>query len=292
LANAVSPTILTFRKELGMVVGLYTGLLALIALDSDFQPFVLLRIALGVVAIFCLPGYFIQAAAFPHRHSLSHHERVFIALGLSIAPVLPISLFFDGVLNIPITLPIVLLVETGLTAAAMLVAWLRRRAVREDDRFMLRVQAGRWALPQKPVDRIIYGVLFLALAAALALIALINVLTGPAQQFTEFYIVDEAGLAEDYPRGAVVGEPLIVLVGVHNVEGTPLEYRVEAYYNETLMGTLPPFTLNNAERSEQPLTFTLAAVDANARVEFLLYRTGDPTPYRGLRLWLDARAAP
>lgn len=286
------PQTLTFRKEIGVVMGVYVVLVTLIILDSQFQPLVLLRIVLGVITVMCIPGYFIQAAAFPHRHSLSHHERVFIALGLSIASLLPISLLIDGVLNIPITLPVVLIVEIGLTATAMLAAWLRRRGVREDDRFMIRFTLRRMLLPQKRLDRLMYAVLFLALAITLSLIIAINALPGPSQQITEFYLVDTAGFAEDYPRSAMVGEPVTVLIGAHNIEGVSLEYYVEARYNDAVIETLPPFRLNSDERSEQPLTFTLTAVDANARVEFLLYRTGDTTPYRSLRLWLDVRAAP
>jgi len=97
-------------------------------------------------------------------------------------------------------------------------------------------------------------------------------------------------LAENYPREAVVGQPVTVTVGITNREGIPAGYRVEVVNGEHLVGQAGPVRLEAGVTDERPVIFVPTEVGDDVRVMFLLYRDGGEEPYRSLRLWLKVKA--
>jgi uncharacterized membrane protein len=119
----------------------------------------------------------------------------------------------------------------------------------------------------------------------------VAVLPKPGERLTEFYALGSAGLAESYPREVVVGEPVEVVVGIANAEGVSAEYRVAVVSEGRALAAAGPLQVPAGERIEQVVRFAPDRVDADTRVELLLYRDGSTTPYRALRIWMSVRNA-
>jgi len=223
----------------------------------------------------------------PHSPLAAVRLLLGLAFGLSIAAVPPIALILDklpwGLRLWPIVTALALFILVCSTVAIA-----RRQRLPDEERFMLVVEMdvkGWWAA-QDRTGRILYGVLALALLTAAASATAIVVLPKPGERFTEFYLLGPEGLAENYPRQAVVGQPVTVTVGIANQEGVPAGYRVEVRNGDHLIGQAGPVQLNSGGTTEMPVTFTPVDVGDDVKVTFLLYRDGGAQPYRSLRLWL------
>jgi hypothetical protein len=105
---------------------------------------------------------------------------------------------------------------------------------------------------------------------------------------TEFYMLGPQGLAQDYPRATTFGAPVGVLLGVHNVEGRPMEYRVVARDAGTDLAAVAPFQVATDDTWTGQLSIPLAAYGFGQEVDILLFRTDDDSaPYRQLTLIVD-----
>ncbi len=80
------------------------------------------------------------------------------------------------------------------------------------------------------------------------------------RRFTEFYVLDPGGKAEDYPTNLKIGEEGEVIIGIVNHEYTNSSYHLEVRLNGN--GTV---------------------------ISFLLYKGGGKEIYRLLHLWLDVK---
>jgi len=285
---------MTIHKEFFIIAALGLLLLGLIAAGVQGlpAPLPMLRLLLGLAFVLFVPGYTLQAALFPRAGDLDGPERLALSFGLSIAVIPPIALVLD---KLPWGLrPWPIVAAEGLfIGVCSVIAWARRRRLPEDERFVLTVEVdvkGWWAA-QDRTNRVLYGILAGAfLTAAVSAIAII-VLPKPGEHFTEFYILGPEGLAENYPREAVVGEPLTVTVGAVNREGVPAEYRVEVVNGNHLVGRAGPVQLEPGEIDERAVVFVPAEVGDDVKVMFLLYRDEGVEPYRSLRLWLKVKTA-
>jgi len=281
IKNELIPIILLGLILVGLITAGVQGLPA---------PLPMLRLLLGLAFVLFVPGYTLQAALFPRRDDLDGPERLALSFGLSIAVVPPIALVLDklpwGIRLWPIVVSLALFILTCST-----VAWYRRQRLPDQERFVLTVEVdvkGWWAA-QDRTSRILYSILALALTTAFLSALAIIVLPKPGERFTEFYILGPEGLAENYPREAIVGQPVTVTVGITNREGVPAEYRVEVRNGVHLIGQAGPVRLGSGETDEKPVTFVPAEVGDDVKVMFLLYRDGEQDPYRSLRLWLKVK---
>ena len=294
--------ILTIRNEFIPIAVLGLILLALIALGVQGlpAPLPLLRLLLGLVFVLFVPGYTLQAALFPRADDLDGPERLALSFGLSVAVVPPIALVLDK-LPWGIRLWPIVIGEGLLIGVCSLIAFARRRRLLAGERFLLVVEMdmrGWWAA-QDRTNRVLYAILAGALLTAAVSATAIIVLPRPGDYFTEFYILGKEGLAEDYPREAVVGEPLGVTIGLVNHEREERVYRVEVWAvdpwtegKRVLVNQTGPITLPRKHGREWPLTWHMPWAGDDQIVEFLLYTAGEPEPYRQLRLWLNVKEAP
>jgi uncharacterized membrane protein len=284
-----TPHRISLRIEM-LAVAIAGGLLlVLIAADAAMtQPLLgVPRAALGLVFALAVPGYFIQAAAFPRIGQIDALERAMLSLVLSIAAVPPLALLLEWTPGLRVDLPGIV---TALGAACTLViaiAWRQRARVPQAERCTLALP---YRLPElraprlSPVNGLLIAVMLAAGVVALIAMGVLLLGTGPGQHFTEFYVLNPDGLAENLPRTVRAGDALALRVGVMNREGTTVTYRVTVSAGDATLEALPPVTLNDGETRIIPLTLDLALPVGEQDVRVTLYRDDSPQPYRQLHL--------
>ena len=278
-------------------------LLGLIALGVEGlpAPLPLLRLFLGLFFVLFVPGYALQAALFPSGAAraeasgggLDGPERLALSFGLSVALIAPLALILDR-LPWGIRLWPIVVGETIVIVTCSAVALWRRRRLPPVERFVLEidVDARGWWAAQDRTTRVLYGILAAALLVGLFSAAAIILLPKPGEQFTEFYVLGPAGLAESYPFEAAPGEPLAVTAGIANREGVAAEYRIEVRAGKEAIDGAGPLRLEDDEVWEGPIHYALAEPGDDQEVYFLLFRDGGGEPYRSLRLWINIKGLP
>lgn len=260
----------------------------------------LVRVPLGLVAVLLAPGYALQAALFPRRDELDGVARAGLSIGLSVALVPPAALLLD---RLPWGIrpwPIVVLLAAWIALVALVAALRRRRLLASGAAYTpaLPDLAGWWRGLALRAQLAVLGAA-LALTALAGLAAVSLALPPPSSYLTEFYVLGKAGLAEDYPRTAAVGETLAVTMGITNREREARSYRVELWAvdpwqaeRRQLVATAGPVALAPGATHEQPISWAMPWAGDDQTVELLLFSGEDPAPYRRLKLWLNVQAAP
>jgi uncharacterized membrane protein len=254
-----------------------------------------LRLTLGLLYILLVPGYTLLAALFPRADSLTGTVRLALSISLSVAVIPIIALLLDST---PWGLRLwpVVISEASTILLFSLAALVRRARLPRTERFLLSMEIDLkgWWFSQDKGNRIVVIVMLGIFVAALSSAAAILLLPKPGEHFTEFYILGPEGLAENYPRQIVVGEPVTVTIGLTNLEAGDRNYRVEVWAIDPWEGDrrqmtaeIKPFTLPADQTFEYPLTWTMPWEGEDQQVEFYLLVNGQPEPYRKLRIWLD-----
>jgi len=139
-------------------------------------------------------------------------------------------------------------------------------------------------------DKALTAVLVLVVLVVLGAIGYAIAKPKVGQKFTEFYILGLEGRAADYPETLNVGQEGTVTIGIVNHEHQEVNYRVEVLLNAEKADEVGPVMLEQNEKYEETVTFTLYQAGENQKTEFLLYKNGDTEPYlEPLRLWIDVK---
>lgn len=254
-----------------------------------------LRISLGLIYIFYIPGYLLQAGLFSRHEDLDGIERTGLSLGLSVALVPVLALILD---RLPWGLrlwPIVIGQALMILLLAFIAGW-RRWSVGAEVAYSpdLHVHPGDWWRGLGIADRRLYLLAAGALLFAGLVAAWVFWVPSPDEFMTEFYMLGKDWLAEDFPRQAQVGEPLSVTVGIHNLERATHVYRVEAWAvdpwdedRRELVASSETVPLAREAEIEWPLLWNMSWAGDDQQVEFFLYIDDQPEPYRRLVLWLN-----
>jgi uncharacterized membrane protein len=259
-------------------------------------PLGILRLLMGLAYILYAPGYCLTAALFPAADDLDGIERAGLSLGLSVAWVSILALVLD---RLPWGLRLWPIFFGELLSMLLFMAFALWRRARQP-RAMAYAPQMDWrprpwwgGLPrlEKRVCLLCAGALIIAGLAA----AWVFLVPSPDEFMTEFYILGKEGLAEDYPREALVGEEVKVTMGIGNLEREPMRYTVEVWAvdpwgdKRELINTMGPFSLEPEQSVEQPVFWSMPWAGDDQIVEFLLYAGGQEgdEPYRLLRLWMN-----
>ena len=248
-----------------------------------------LRIGLGLPFVIFFPGYTLLSALFPERDDLSGIERVALSFGLSIAVVPLIGLILNytlwGIKLYPILTSITLFIIV--TSA---VAWYRQRKLPATDRFSVTFEA---SLPNRggttKLDRALSISLVVVIVAALGCLGYVIAIPKPGEKFTEFYILNIEGKAENYPQQVILGEPVDIVRGVVNREYQPASYRVGITIDGVENSQVDIGTLAHEEKREKRVSFIPQLAGEKRKVEFHLYKNGEDEPYfeDPLHLYID-----
>lgn len=110
----------------------------------------------------------------------------------------------------------------------------------------------------------------------------------PDTPMTEFYLLDSAGLAENYPLAAQNGEKLSLQYGIVNYEREPGNFEVYVQKDDAVIGMSQAFTLNPDESKEENILFQIPE-DAAGKTKIYFNLLRDHKLYRSLYLWIDIK---
>lgn len=234
--------------DLALVSSLSVGTILLGSVVDGASTLGPVRIALGVLFVFFVPGYALTALLFPAARPdgnpgaadgrgglVSPFEMVVLSVGLSIATVPLVGLLLSAT-EWGVGQGTVLGALTLFVVLAVVVAAIRRSRLAAGERFS--VDYGALADRLAAITTLRSGGPSSTLNLFVAVALLVSMgLTGAAlagapdgERYTEFYLLsaNDAGelVADDYPRTLSVDEPTTLYVGIGNHEGQPTDYTV------------------------------------------------------------------
>jgi uncharacterized membrane protein len=256
-------------------------------------PFSWARIGLGLAAVLLMPGYALTEALLPDRGDADRVTLAALSVGLSVA-ILPIltlllSVLPWGIRPVPMVSALSLWIVTFCTVAVY------RRATTVLAGPPWKPSSGApfewWAALGRSHSR---RFVLVALASAAILAWLVAHITAPSTQPTEFFMLGKHGQVQDYPRDAAIGSSLSITIGITHREPGEQTYLIEGWVvdrwpaeRRALVVREGPLTLSSGDEVIRNLTWRMSSAGDDQEVEFLLFRSDDPKPYRRLQLWLD-----
>ena len=253
------------------------------------------RTILGIPMVLFLPGYALIAALFPRKNDLDGIERLALSFGLSIAvvPLIGLGLNFTpfGIRLVPILISL-----SVFTLAMLLIAYIRRSKLSEEERFevpfsyMYSSLRSEIFISRKGVDRILSIILILSIVASIIILIYVIVTPKQGEKFTEFYILGDNGMAQGYPTRLEPGKTSSVIVGITNQEYVLTNYTLNISLENNTLKTIHVQLMHNSTWEEKVL-FIPEKTGDNLKLEFLLYKEDNLTaPYRDLHLWVNSVA--
>lgn len=272
-----------------IIVYLFTTLVFLTIPPLDGT---VIRTILGIPLVLFIPGYVLVAALFPEKKDLDGIERVALSFGLSIAvvPLIGLGLNFTpwGIRFVPIVAALAIF-----TLSLLIIANFRRQKLPSKKRFevpfkdVLSGMKEELQKPQNRTDKILTIILILSIMVSLFTLVYVIVTPKQGEKFTEFYLLGAGGKAADYPKEVTSGAPINLIVGIVNHEYSGVNYTLKVQIeNSTFLERR--IMLADNETWEQPVNFTINTTGSNLKLEFLLFREGNETPYRETHLWINS----
>ena len=143
-------------------------------------------------------------------------------------------------------------------------------------------------LGQDRPSQILTIILIAAIVAGLTALGYTLATTYESEKFSEFYILGQDGLAENYPAKLTVGERASVIAGISNYEGKESSYRLKIVMENKNIAELGPILLADDETWEDSVFWIPEVAGDNQKVEFSLYKDDDVQPIlEPLHLWVD-----
>jgi uncharacterized membrane protein len=248
-------------------------------------PTNVLRIVIGLPFVLFFPGYVLITVLFPRKESLSDIERIALSFGMSLA-VVPLNGLLLNYLPWGINLHSILISLSIFIVAMSIIAWLRQRRLSEDEKFSVTVNIGTWG-KQTPLGKVLSIVLVFTVLGLLGVLVYTIAVPRTSEQYTEFYVLNSEGKAEDYPENIVLGETGSVILGIINHERLPTTYTVDIQIDGSGLGMIGPITLQDEEKAEVIAEFTPQTTGDRQKVEFLLFKDDSAEPYLNLHIWIN-----
>jgi uncharacterized membrane protein len=246
-----------------------------------------LQVILGLPVVLFIPGYVLLSALFPDKGSLSGVERIAFSIGLSIAiaVIIGVILHFTpwGIALYPL-----LISFTVFIIVVAFVAWHRSLQSYEELGITINIDLSRWR-EMAGLDKTLSLSLVIAVLIAMGSISYVIAVPKQQQLFTEFYILNTEGKAEDYPKQVVLGKPVEINISIVNHEDMVLSYMVDIRINGIENSQVSTEELANGDKWQEIVSFIPQSFGVGQKVEFWLYRTGEAEPCleESLYLYLD-----
>jgi uncharacterized membrane protein len=280
-----------FPNDLALVIFLTLLCIPFVLIPplNEISP---IRIILGLPLVLFLSGYALIATLFIRKDDLDGIERVALSFGLSIAitPLLGLALNYTP---FGIRLTPILIVLSVFTISFAIGAYVRRSKIPEEDSFVVDFGAffksiELFKATDTKIGTALKVILIISIALAICMTVYVTITPKQSEKFTEFYVLDQNRMAEDYPTNLTVGEEEEVITGIVNHEYAPVNYQLEVRLNGELTGE-KSIELNHNETWEDPFTFRATRAGEDQKLEFLLYKERVKEVYRSLHLWVDIK---
>lgn len=295
-----------------LMVDILTVLLILAIL---LFPSIIARIILGIPFLLFFPGYALVSALFIEKKTMENLEKLALSFGMSIAVIALIG-FGLNYTNWGIRLEPVIYSVASFIIAVSAIALIRRAVIL--NKLSLTTEL-KFRLPGWESSKLNKSVSIFLIAAILGAVSVLGYnIAAPkiGENYTEFYILGLNGKAQSYPtqflikQGQVTGisydagETIIdgtqgtITLGIVNHEQQKATYSIttiidgkqtDIYYAGKSLNRVGPIELKQGEKWEHELGFTPQHTGDNQKVEFLLYKGSDTSPYNSLHLWVNAK---
>lgn len=265
-----------------LLVVVVAALLAAFSVALPLPP--VIRLPLGVLSVLLLPGYSIGVALFPGP-DLDGPERMALSLALSLgvvavgAPLLnltPAGLRPDAIV----------LSVTGVTQAAVAVAWWRRRGRQTSDAELGSRSVSALISWGSGRRRAVGLGLFVMVAVGLLVFAVPT----PRQAATEFFLLGPNGDVNALPGRVTAGAPTTITVGISSQEGSTEPYRIVVESVSARLAEIGPIAVAPGMTWTGDIQFSLASPGDDQEVRIVLFKGSGAEPYRTLRLEFNASA--
>lgn len=244
------------------------------------------RLILTIPLLLFAPGYAIVSAFFPGKSGPSGIERITYGVVLSIAVVMLDGLLLNYIWSIDVY-PLLITLE-GLTLVLLIIAWLRRRSLTEDERLVFRSGASRYV---SWID----GGLAVLLALAVIGAGAVAVYAGAknTQPYSEFYLLGAEGKAAEYPQSLEVGQKAQLTLVVSNHEQQSMVYTIKINQQggrvliDGYEQNEASLTLASGQALTYAITFSFDNTGDAQKLEFDLYKANEADIYLQTYLKLD-----
>ena len=250
-------------------------------------PSNVLRIIIGLPFLLFFPGYTLMAALFPKKNDLDGVERIALSFGLSIALSALIGFLLNytpcGIRFYPILLSLSFFIFV-----TSVITYYRRYRLPVEKCFIpsFRISLPRWA-GLSNIDKVLTIVLILSILTALGVLSYTITTPKSGERFTEFYVLGPEGKAENYPHELMLGEKVILNLGIVNHEAQEMKYDIEVRIDGAEYKKVGSLILNNEEKWENRISFIAQKVSNNQKVQFLLYKNEEHKPSETLHLFIN-----
>lgn len=249
---------------------------------------------MGLFLMFFLPGYALIAAVYPRQDDLKGVVRLVLSFSISyfLTSVTGLILNYTPLGN---NINYILLILSALTLILIGAAFLVRRHIQEEDRFLIPVKISDFPHITSASfsvggsrNRNILLVIVIIITALLVATPTYELMKPTEKvKYTEFYVLGPDGNnISTYPQNLTTGEIGTVTMVLVNHENTNTTYRIVTTSNQTVMDEIN-VTLKPNEKKEIPYNFT-AGESGNKKIEFLLYKLPNITDvYLSHSFWLN-----
>ena len=244
-----------------------------------------LRIILGLPFVLFFPGYTLLSALFPRKNSLKDIERLALSFGLSIAVVLLIGLALNYT-SWGITLNSILYSLSAFVAITSIVAWFRQWKLPNEEKFIFYLEFASWG-KRNLGEKILSIILVFVILGTIGVVVYTIAVPKTGERFTEFYVLDSEGKAENYLDTIFLGQGGKVVLGIINHEHETTTYRIEIVIDGENTGEVGPVSLESEAKWEQVVTITPVKKGDKQKAEFLLYKGDSADVYESVHLFID-----
>ncbi|WP_052374317.1 DUF1616 domain-containing protein [Methanobacterium sp. SMA-27] len=264
-------------KSLDLLLIAITTVISIIYILNPILNNTVLEPVLGIILILFLPGYAIISVIFPKKDYLYGIERLALSFAFPLIG-LAIFIFLTNSAAVLISLKSLSIVISVFTILMVLIGFIRRRRVADDDRFYLNFGGSK-------TRKILTIILILSIILAIS--TAVYIIFKPNQNgSTNFNILSPVGNASVYPTNLTVGENGTVILGIVNNESKTVDYHLIINSNGVVISE-QNLTLTKGENKEIPYTFTAGSVGYK-KIEFLLYKMPDNTNiYRSQYIYVN-----
>jgi len=227
---------------------------------------------------------------FPKRDQINTIERITYSIALSIAETILLGLALNFT-SYGIQLTSITVVLAFFTIIGSVCAFFRQQKLPDSERMALSAGFSFEQFRKKPLrDKIALNLLGVCMVAVISLTVYALIKPENNEKFSEFYVLDSSGVANDYPTEITFGQPISLIVGITNQEKATTEYQVGIFEDGTKIDEIGPVTLQDKQNWQDMVTFKPQKTGDNQEIEFILYNDGNAeSDMQSLHIWLDVK---